>query len=191
MWIEEKTLQSENAWIPPLVAQIIWANGKRVSKTLAYVSMPEVNALRYALDLLKRENEALYEQVIEEWIVVDLWWGESIPLASNFEKHPLKAYVSIDLNHDDSTDTLWTTIVITKKWDFYSVLESLPDNSIPTIHLRMLDEIIIPDCKERVRLRDLIKRKLKLNGLVISVASRIFPWNTWIETVYLQPNLES
>jgi hypothetical protein len=40
-------------------------------------------------------------------------------------------------------------------------------------------------------LRELIMKKLKKDGLVISVASRIFPWTSWVETVYLQPNLES
>jgi hypothetical protein len=39
----------------------------------------------------------------------------------------------------------------------------------------MLDEIIITDLKERLRLRELIMKKLKKDGLVISVASRIFP----------------
>ena len=191
MWIEDKTLQSESAWIPPLVAQIIWANGERVSQTLAYSSMPERSALMYALNLLKWQNATLYQQVIEEWIIVDLWGGDSIPIESNFEEHPLKAYVSIDLNHEDGMHRLWSTLVIKKKWDFYSVLSALPDHSIPTIHFRMLDEIIITDLKERLRLRELIMKKLKKDGLVISVASRIFPWTSWVETVYLQPNLES
>ena len=189
MTLESSHKSVEPPSVPEIVTLLIGANGRRISNTLAYTNSPERDPLFAILNVVEKKYPSLYAEIVREGIIVDLWGGHSLPSGESLKKHQIRYYVSIDLNHEDRQTVKEDTLVIEKKWDFYSVLASVPDGSIPCIYVRMIDEIIIDDYRERRRLRELIKQKLTPNGIVISSASRIFSEFSGVKTELFQPNI--
>ncbi len=80
---------------------------------------------------------------------------------------PLEYYIGIDFCYRAlKVAKEGHTTVIEKPGDFFSVLEGLPDHSVPCFYMRLIDGYILNG--EDERLDELLKRKLHPDGKILA-----------------------
>lgn len=149
-----------------ILKQIRASSSKRVSDTIQYKTMADSFLLNRCFHELKKNYPERYGFVIKKWLVIDVWWWDSIPNPQTFEYYWINYYVCIDLAVRDEEYDIWSCKIFIKRWDIFHVLEEIPDWSIPCFLVANLDYYILN--WEHKRLSDLLGRKC-MEGWVILV----------------------
>lgn len=154
-----------------ILDRVISSSWERVSKTIQHDTGPEWwVTLSSELSKLKKDDPVSYEFIIDNWIILDLWSWKFLPNINSrlFSDFPIRVYIWIDLEHrKDSVYGNDSTILIKKGWDFFSILENIPDSSIPCVYMRLIDSYILN--WESSRLQELLKRKMHPKWVIIRV----------------------
>ena len=130
--------------------------------------MPIHGGIREELWKLQITNPDAYEFIVQEWVIIDLGAGESIPHKAEMQRIPVKFYVAIDLSYEKQVVRKESgTVVIEKPGDFFSVLESIPDGSVPCFYLQLIDPYILNG--ESRKLKSLLERKIHPKWTIFTV----------------------
>ncbi len=141
-----------------LIRLIVQANWKRISETIEYTTWP-VDIFKRTFDNFRLTNPWKFRFIQSQWIIIDLWNGMFRPKPIDMKELWFHTYIWIDFYHKTDTDVIkdWIRYIM-KKWDFFWILEILPNESIPCIHMAMIDGFILNG--EEEKLLELLNRKL-------------------------------
>lgn len=152
--------------IPAIIRWLIEANEKRISQTIGHTNHANPDLFFLTLRQLARNNPRMLDFILRSWLIVDIGAGYSIPTEEIFSEYPIATYVAVDLCYTQlETAQVGPTRVIKKPSDFFSVLEWVPDNSIPCIYAGFLDDYILNG--EQQRFAKLIERKISQDGIFL------------------------
>jgi hypothetical protein len=152
--------------IPAIIRWLIEAGERRVSHTIGHTNHANPDLFLLTLRQLARNNPRMLDFVLQAWLIVDIGAGYSIPDEGIFSEYPIATYVAVDLCYTQlETAQIGPTRVIKKPGDFFSVLEWVPDRSIPCIYAGFLDDYILN--REQARFAELIERKISPDGIFL------------------------